>query len=192
MGGGGGEGKKPVPEQRFVFLSSQHCYGDFKQDGGALPPHRSPACTHRSPFPRKRGGKGGGGVAQGRCIAPPRRSHPQFCRDSFWFPHRHTHTHTPHTPSPGAPCPDTVGLRQLREGLAALLGSPASIFSPPLPHSLPSLQPFCSWSIPHPPRTPRLAMGGKEKFGAGGKGRGLRYSPHPPTTFLLLTRMRGK
>lgn len=97
--GGGGEGKKPVPEQRFVFLSSQHCYGDFKQDGGALPPHRSPACTHRSPFPRKRGGKGGGGLHRAGALHLPAGATPSSAGTASGFPTA-THTHTHRTPPP--------------------------------------------------------------------------------------------
>lgn len=71
-----------MPEQSFLFLCSQHCYGDFKQDGGAIPTHHSrcssPPCTDRmsSPFPRKRERPGKEGGGRDRCIASPRRSHP--------------------------------------------------------------------------------------------------------------------
>ena len=144
-----------------------------------------------APSPASGEVKGGGGcTGPVHCTSPPEPP-PVLQGQLLVSPPPHTHTHTAH-PLPRCTVPGHCGAAAAPGGARSTQVPQRASSPPPLPHSLPSLQPFCSWSIPHPPRTPRLAMGGKEKFGAGGKGRGLRYSPHPPTTFLLLTRMRGK
>lgn len=153
---GGGEGKKPVPEQRFVFLSSQHCYGDFKQDGGALPPHRSPACTHRSPFPRKRGGKGGGGLHRAGALHLPAGATPSSAGTASGFPTA-THIHTHRTPPPQVHRARTLwGCGSSGRG-SQHSGSPASIFPPP-PPPLPAF-PAAVLQLEHPPPTPHSAIG---------------------------------
>lgn len=190
---GGGGGRERSQCLSSALCSSAHSIAmviSSKTEERSLPtaPLHAPTAA---PSPASGEVKGGGGcTGPVHCTSPPEPP-PVLQGQLLVSPPPHTHTHTAH-PLPRCTVPGHCGAAAAPGGARSTQVPQRASSPPPLPHSLPSLQPFCSWSIPHPPRTPRLAMGGKEKFGAGGKGRGLRYSPHPPTTFLLLTRMRGK
>lgn len=109
-----------------------------------------------APSPASGEVKGGGGcTGPVHCTSPPEPP-PVLQGQLLVSPPPHTHTHTPHTPSPGAPCPDTVGLRQLREGLAALRFPSEHL--PPPPPPLPAF-PAAVLQLEHPPPTPHSAIG---------------------------------
>lgn len=112
----GGGKERQCLSRAFLFLSSQHCYGDFKQDGGTVP------TTHHS-----RSSGGGGGHTGDRCIAPLRRNSPPPSsaasphpppppsppQAQIPFPTRH-----PHAPHPRAPTGSGRGM-QRRPGWGA-------------------------------------------------------------------------
>lgn len=151
-----------MPEQSFLFLCSQHCYGDFKQDGGAIPTHHSrcssPPCTDRmsSPFPRKRErpGKeeGGGGLGAG-ALHLPGGATPQQCRDGFSpsFCIASPPPSTPHTPSPGSAYPSSGTSRGCS---SSPVGGVSAFCTPQAPQraSPLSLHPLRIRSIPLSPR----------------------------------------
>lgn len=76
---GGWGGGETVPERSFLFLSSQHCYGDFKQDGGTVATHHSRCSSplhrpHEQPLPPQAGaarGRQGLGASHFSWEPPP-------------------------------------------------------------------------------------------------------------------------
>lgn len=170
MGGRGGEERQCL-SAAFLFLCSQHCYGDFKQDGGAIPTHHSRCSSplHRpqeQPLPPQAAAGEVGGDRVGRCIAPLRGEPPPKALQGQLLPHpRHGFPSPPSSaryrriPRPRAPTgpgrgmqrwPSTADKRLPGRG-AQPLPPPAARSGAPQPApapSIPSPHPRCSWSIP--------------------------------------------
>lgn len=196
-----------MPEQSFLFLCSQHCYGDFKQDGGTVATHHSRCSSplhrpHEQPLPPQAGaGRGRQGLlASHLCWEPPPSSAGAAPSPPPPSPDGH------HRPVPGHRLGwgEGCGMRDSgcsggpagRPHCSGRGWGPAAQPPPPaaspgarqpaLAPGIPSPHPLCSWSI-----LPLRRIWGAEGVEEGTANRGGSLpSGLPPT--LLLTRMRGK